>query len=375
MVAGESVLLAGITVVSVMPFSCKITEQGVKIIGGDYVPPVLSSFTVTGEDSIHLEFSEKVNISGYVVAEAVDELAGSEAHSTAMELSPALERAAGMYGSVPCTVYIDESGCGVDIVLEQKMKIGQGYELYTQVTDEAGNTLTLAVPFYGYNDRVPKLLITEIQTESVSSQNKAEKEKGTYRNEFVEILVLGSGNLAGLELCSGYDGETKKYSFPVLEVEAGEVFVVHMRKRGEGCISEEGTDLSLAFSSYTGPEVRDLWTDIESTTLGNKTDVIILRNSADGCLLDAIMYRASEVEVWTKGMIDFSQLAGECGIYESADIENAFVTDGMTGTKTMIRNDAALLCSQALAGELTEYPVKSYAYSWSVTGEASPGSL
>lgn len=374
-VAGEALVLAGITIAAVMPFSCKITEQGIKILGGDYAPPVLNSYRVVDENTLELEFSEKVFVSGYVVAQAVDELFDSEQHSESLDLSPALERASGVYGSVPCSVNTDDSGCIVNVCFEQNMEVGQNYEFYSQVRDNVGNTLTLVVPFSGFNSRVPELLLTEIQTESVSSQNKAEKTTGTYRNEYVEFLVLKGGNLAGLELCSGYDGEAKQYVFPALEVMTGEVFVVHMRNRGNGCISEEGDNLDEAFSSYATEGVRDLWASIESTTLGNKTDIIILRNRADGRLLDAVMFRASSIQEWTKTMNEYSVLIDESGIYESGDVENAFITDGMTATKTMSRIGALELQQKVLNGELTDYPVKSDSESWIVSTEASPGTL
>ena len=319
-VAGEAFLLTGITVFSVAPVSCKITEQGVKVISGDYVPPVLNSFEVKDENTLILEFSEKVFVKGYVISVQVDDLFDSMEHSATIDLSPAIERASGVYGLVPGNVSTDDSGCILTVTLENQMEVGQGYEFYSQVEDICGNTLTLAVPFTGFNSRIPQLVMTEIQTESVS-QNKTEKNAGTYRNEFVEFLVLKSGNLAGLELCSGYDGDAKKYVFPPLEVTAGQVFLVHMRNRGNGCISEEEEELDLAFSSYARNGIRDLWTSSESTAIGNKTDVIIIRNKADNRLLDAAMFRASGVEAWTKTMIEYSQLVDESGIYESGDIE------------------------------------------------------
>lgn len=373
-VAGETLLLVGITLFAVMPFSCKITEQGVKILAGDYSPPVLNSFEVLGENELQLEFSEKVSVQGYVAAVVTDELFDSTEHSQSIDLSPALERASGVYGSVPCKVSTDETGCIVTVTFEEEMQVGQGYEFYSQVSDSYGNTLTLVIPFAGYNSRVPRLLLTELQTESIS-QNKAEKTAGTYRNEFVEILVLKGGNLAGLELCSGYDGEAKKYEFPALEVQTGEVFLVHLRNRGNGCISEEGDKLDEAFSSYTNNEVRDLWADFESTALGNKTDVVVIKNKGDNKIIDAVMFRASNIEAWTKTMIDYSQLIDESGIYESGDVENAFITDGMTATKTMSRAEAAELLQKVLAGEELEYPVKSGPDSWFITAEASPGVL
>ena len=372
-VVGEAFLIAGITIVAVMPVSCKITEQGIKVVSGDYVPPVLNNFIVKDESTVSLTFSEKVEITGYVVAIATDDLFGSEEHSSTIDLSPALERVSGVYGTVPCNVVYDEEEPEIQFVLEQQMEIGQLYQLYAQVRDSVGNTLTLAVPFTGFNSRVPELMITEIQTESVS-QNKAEKTSGTYRNEFVELLVLKSGNLAGLELCSGYDGEAKKYVFPAIEVTAGEIFVVHMRNRGNGCISEEGDDLTLATASYTSQEIRDLWTDIETTTLGNKTDIIIVRNRSDNRLLDAVMFRASSVEAWTKTMLDYSQLLDESEIYESGNIENAFIADSLTTTKTLHRTNAAEYQQKLLEGDVLEFPIASSHEFWDIS-DPSPGSL
>jgi len=375
LVAGESLLLVAITLAAVVPFSCKITEQGVKLLGGDYAPPVLNDFTVINEKCLQLDFSEKVTVSGCVVAKAVDEYFDSMEHSDNLDLSPAIERASGVYGAVSASVTEGERDGLIQVLLQEPMEIGQLYEFYSVVCDENGNSLTLVLPFTGFNSRIPKLLITEVQTESVSSQNKTEKQTGCYRNEFVEFLVLEGGNLAGLELCSAYDGEAKKYLFPPIEVQTGELFILHMRKRGEGCISEEEDDFALAYSSYTNDQVRDLWTELESTSLGNKTDILILRNCADGKLLDALMYRASNIESWPNKMIEYSQLIDEAGIYASGDIENAFITDSMTSTKTMVRKDAALLLERVLAGEEFEYPLSSSAELWELPAEVSPGSL
>ena len=375
LVLGEALLIAGITIAAVMPVSCKITEQGIKVLGGDYVPPVLNNFLVENENTVSLTFSEKVEITGYVVAIATDDLFGSEEHSSTIDLSPALERVSGVYGSVPCQLVYNEEEAQVQFLLEQQMEIGQLYQLYAQVRDSVGNTLTLALPFTGFNSRVPQLMITEIQTESVS-QNKSEKNNGTYRNEFVELLVLKSGNLAGLELCSGYDGETKKYVFPAIEVTAGEIFIVHMRNRGNGCISEEGEDLTLATSSYTSPQIRDLWTDIESTTLGNKTDIIIVRTRSDNRVIDAAMFRASSVEAWTKTMLDYSLLLDEACIYDSGNIENAFIADSLTTTKTLHRTDASTYQKSLLENPSLspDFPIPSSPDLWTIS-DPSPGLL
>ena len=374
LVAGEAVVIAGITILAVAPVSCKITEQGVKILGGDYLPPVLNDFVLLDEKTLQLEFSEKVEVTGYVAAKVTDELFDSEEHSQTFDLSPAIERASGSYGYVASNVTQDESGCLVKVSFEEEMEIGQAYEFYAEVRDFTGNSLTLALPFAGFNSRVPELMITEVQTET-ASQRSSEKKDGTYRNEYVELLVLKEGNLAGLELCSAYDGEAKKYSFPPIDVKKGEIFVVHMRNHGNGCISESDEDLSLAWAPYTNPEIRDLWTDIETTTLGNKTDIIIIRNRADKRLLDAFMFRAGNIEEWTKTMLEYSCLIDESGIYESGDIENAFVTDGLTGVKTLSRKDAGQIRQRLLDGEALEFPLPSSADLWEILAEGDPGRL
>ena len=193
--------------------------------------------------------------------------------------------------------------------------------------------------------------------------------------EFIEFLSLSDGNLAGLELCSSYDGEEKKYSFPAVEVKAGEVFVVHLRNTGNGCISELTDNLSEATSSYTSPEIRDLWSEQTATVLGNKTDIILLRDSASEKILDAIMYRADTVEEWSKTYTSFVQLMNECSIYPSGDIENAFVTTGLSPTKTISRQTAQALQQMALSGEEIEYPVPAGDNDWVVSVEATPGTL
>ena len=167
-----------------------------------------------------------------------------------------------------------------------------------------------------------------------------------------------------------------KYVFPAIEVTVGEIFVVHMRNRGNGCISEEGDDFTLATASYTSPQIRDLWTDIESTTLGHKTDIIIVRNRSDNRLLDAVMFRASSVEAWTKTMLDYSQLLDEAQIYDSGNIENAFIADSLTTTKTLHRTDATTLQASILEDPslLLDFPIPSSSDLW-IISDPSPGLL
>ncbi|MBO4857388.1 MAG: hypothetical protein J5527_02605 [Treponema sp.] len=371
---GQAAFLTLITLFAVSPVGCKVTTEGIKILEGDYSPPLLQKFTVLDEASLEMIFSENVSLSGCVVSPVLEGISDSDEHSMDQSLSAALAAAAGLEGSIPVsTVNIEKNV--ILLKLEHSTEIGNKYELYGVVKDDGGNSLTFCIPFVGFNARQAKIIMTEIQSESVSSQRATEKTAGIYRNEFIEFLSLSDGNLAGLELCSSYDGEEKKYSFPAVEVKAGEVFVVHLRNRGNGCISELTDNLSEATSSYTSPEIRDLWSEQTATVLGNKTDIILLRDSASEKILDAIMYRADTVEEWSKTYTTFVQLMNECSIYPSGDIENAFVTTGLTATKTIFRQTALVLQQMALSGEEIEYPVPAGDNDWVVSVEATPGTL
>lgn len=373
-ILGQAAFLTLITLFAVSPVGCKVTTEGIKILEGDYSPPLLQKFTVLDESSLEMIFSENVSLSGCIVSPVLEGISDSDEHSMDQSLSAALAAAAGLEGSIPVSTVNVEKNV-ILLKLEHSTEIGNKYELYGVVKDDGGNSLTFCIPFTGFNARQAKIIMTEIQSESVSSQRATEKTAGIYRNEFIEFLSLSDGNLAGLELCSSYDGEEKKYFFPAVEVKAGEVFVVHLRNRGNGCISELTDNLSEATSSYTSPEIRDLWSEQTATVLGNKTDIILLRDSASEKILDAIMYRADTVEEWSKTYTSFVQLMNECSIYPSGDIENAFVTTGLTATKTIFRQTALALQQQVLSGEEIEYPVPAGDNDWVVSVEATPGTL
>lgn len=373
-VLGQAVIITFFTLLSISPIGCKVTTEGIKILEGDYSPPILQSFSVLDEFSMELIFSEPVELQGCVVSPVINGVSDSFEHSNTESLSVALKAAAGEFGSIPLKSVNSEKSY-VNIILEQETVIGENYELYGKVKDGCGNTLTFCIPFTGFNSRQAKIIITEIQSESISSQKSQEKANGTYRNEFVEFLALTDGNLAGLELMSAYDGEDKKYTFPPVEVKAGEVFVVHLRNRGNGCVSELSDDLSEATASYSNDNVRDLWSEQKETALGNKTDIIVVCDNASKKIIDAFMYRAATVEEWTKNFVDFSEIVNDCDIFVSGGVGNAFVTEGLTSTKTIVRLNALDLQNQIINGEEIEFPVIYEEKNWSISSEATPGHL
>ena len=367
----QTFVLTAVTLLCVIPFSCRVSEEGIIFVGGDYVSPVLEDVSVIDERRVNLTFSEKVKLRSFVVSEQLDEISDSSEHSQTAELSPALKAASGAYGKVESECTVSEDGCTITCCAADSYEVGKSYEIFGTVEDKAGNSLTYCVPFSGFNSRVPKLIMTEVQIKYAKGSDKG---KTIYRGEFVELLALSDGNLAGLELEGGADGEAKKYVFPAVEVTKGEVLLLHLRTVGDGCFNETDDNLNAATAPHSAKQIRDLWSENTGARFNDDSDILILKDSISGTLLDAFMYATEDAAEWKKGPAALVKLVAESGIYESGSINEAAVNYKTSPLKSFTRLDAAELRTALLNGQELEYPVKASADNWTVR-EVSPGSL
>jgi hypothetical protein len=129
-----------------------------------------------------------------------------------------------------------------------------------RVSDQFGNTLTFSCGVWGFNARVPEVLINEFTT------------KGSSTNpDRVELLVLSDGNLAGLTL---YDGLSESFDseciLPAYEVTKGDRLIIEYSE----CLRKEHP-----IEFYGGP-----------VGLGANNGVITLYDSPDGSIVDAVLY-------------------------------------------------------------------------------------
>ncbi|HDQ13463.1 MAG TPA: hypothetical protein ENN41_01430, partial [Sediminispirochaeta sp.] len=108
------------------------------------------------------------------------------------------------------------------INLAADMSPGQEYALSLTVSDAARNSHSLLCRFFGYNPRVPELLLNEITTQgSTSNPDK------------VELKVLSPGNTAGVVVYEGTRDFFDHYKvLPPVEVETGDYLVIHFRPSG-----------------------------------------------------------------------------------------------------------------------------------------------
>ncbi len=364
----QTFVLCSCVFLCVIPVSCKLTEEGIRITAGDYAAPVIENLEVLDERTLKMDFSERVKVKSVVVSKMIKNVSDSMDHSDTIEASPALLSAGGKNGSIETQTELSEDGLTVTYTLAQECEIGENYELFGVAEDVTGNSLTFCIPFVGYNSRVPEILMTEVQIKFTGKSGKKEVNRG----EYVEFLVLKAGNLGGLELASGMDGEAKKYCFPPVDVEAGEVFLVHLRTAGEGCVDER-ENLNEATAAHSADGVLDLWAENTEARFNDSADVILLRNSA-GDILDAFMYADEKTLEWKKGAVTFAGQAVAAGIYEGEEVSEAVVNKSTTSLKSFTRLDAQAMQDAVKAGEKYSYPVKNKKSLWKIES-VSPGLL
>ena len=410
----QSAVMVCITLFAVIPFSCRMSEEGVTVYDGDYTAPVIESIEVLDEKTVQMNFSEGVKVGSVVISRMTKTISDSMEHSTTKKSSKAIEAATAIIeenektetaekaevaekekvketvkesevvkdenqsdtlSEIPerinAKAEVSEDGCTVTYTIEEECKIGESYEIFGTVEDKTGNSLTFCVPFTGYNSRVPELIFTEVQIKYAKGTDKG---KTVYRGEFVELLALCDGNLGGLELVGGADGDSKKYVFPAVEVSQGEVILVHLRTVDEGCVNEVGDNLNEAFAPYAIDGIRDLWSENTSSRFNDDSDVILLRNSVTDTVLDAFMYVSEDAVEWKKGPAALAKEAAESGIYESDSIENAVLNYKTTAKKSFRRIDVDDILDAVMEGLEYEYPVKQISDNWEVSA-VSPGSL
>jgi hypothetical protein len=191
----------------------------------------------------------------------------------------------------------------VVVAFKQKPQAGLAVTADLLVEDEAGNTLNVLAPFRTRNDRIPKLLITEIRTE-------ASKPRG----EFVELYCKTAGNMGAVRLyAAGNSIDEPLYEFQPMEVAAGDYILLHMRSYDEvAALDEAGANLALSgpkagadltatviknIKTDAPEDVRDLWLPSNKEVL-RKTDIVYLVDQ-DKKVIDAAAFRA-EADKWEK---------------------------------------------------------------------------
>jgi hypothetical protein len=343
-----------VRILSSLPFLCAFLlctacalDSGLAgVWGGDCATPVLESVVSVSEAELVAVFSAPVTVTGALLYPRSGDDVGLE--SAVHDIN---ERELAVNGS-SVRWQAGESASEISFILEEPPSVGKPSVLSATVEDDRGNSLSFAWPFTGYNARPARLRINEIRT--AYSKPKV---------EYVEFLVLESGNLSGVEITNARNEDDPTYVFPAAEAAAGEYVVYHLRSVEDGLVDETGaTDESAGIDARPG--ARDFWDTLTSSPL-KKTNVILVRERAGGPIMDALLCAESSVPTWpTDALSRAAREACASGAWgPGPDPADAAVSDNTTATRTLGRNPSSE--DSGTAGD------------WSVckTGKASPGAV
>ena len=360
-----TVLLTGTVLLAVAPISCKVSEEGIQLLTGDFSVPHIESMDVPDGKTVTLYFDKSVRSATASLSE-----------STSLSEPAAFEHQ--NMTIAPVTITYQNENKTILFSLAEETSVGALYTLTGTVTDNSGNTLTFSIPFTGYNTHVPQLVLSEVRNAYSTTTDKTTGTK-KYKCEFIELYALTAGNLAGIELLNASDGEEKKFLFPSVEVAAGEYIVVHLRKMEAGCIDETGTDLTLSTATDSCPTARDFWADNTKARLAS-SDIIMVRNSNSGALLDVLLFANSSLSAWDTSYATYISAIEASGIWvdgtgeSSCAPSSAVVSDAITSsaaTRTLSRKDVPLLPATSSAENSSL--ITNAAQQWIITANKGSG--
>jgi hypothetical protein len=214
---------------------------------------------------------------------------------------------------------------------------GQPYVLETEAEDARGNSSRFLAAFYGWNGRVPGLLINELSPRGSGSHP-----------DCTELRVMTAGNLGGVVLYCGTPGSfDARLIFPSCEVAAGSFIVVHWKPTGTGGEVDETADPAASGGFDASPTARDFWVPAGTGLPGNN-GVVSLYERPGGRCLDGVLYsnRTSESDQRYRGfgeqaMLDRAEELLRDGGWscEGAAVapEDGVSPEGSTGTRSLCR--------------------------------------
>lgn len=340
---------------SVAPVSCKMTDEGVEVTPVVESSPHIESFSLRDTNSVYVACSQKVDFSEIAVFENSDD-SGTESETNAEKT---------VYATAVDYSY-DDDKCGATITLSAPTVTGKNYILEGIVSDEQGNSLEFSRNFSGFNAKPARLVLNEVRASYIKDKTVA---------EYVELFVLKGGNLSGLEIVSGKYGEEKKYVFPGIDVKRGEYITVHYRTFGtEGEVDELGENLAEAGAKDCCNSGRDLWRKKSDKALTHN-DVIVLRNTAENTIEDALLLCATGESLKKPLQTELVDTVLKSGLWSSDDM---LCSDGLKGGtseyRSASRQNTEMLAKTYSVG--TEIPavLPVSASDWIVTDKTGGGS-
>ncbi len=174
---------------------------------------------------------------------------------------------------------VSEAG-GTSILSVDVQEPGRKYTLRATAEDARGNGVSFIAELYGFNPRIPLVLLNEFTPRGSSAHP-----------DLVECAVLSDGNMGGVVL---YHGIPEKYEsrliFPAFEVKAGDFMLIHFKPSGDPAEKDETLDKTASGGIDASDTAFDFWIRDGSSGLGGNNGALCLHERPGGGFLDGVLY-------------------------------------------------------------------------------------
>jgi hypothetical protein len=218
---------------------------------------------------------------------------------------------------------------------------GREYRLEATARDTRGNSTTFLAQFYGFNARVPRVIVNEFTPRG-----------STDHPDLVELKALSDGDLGGLVLYAGTPSNfDARLVFPSLEVRRGSFLVVHCRPTGDPAEVDETGDPAASGGIDASPSARDFWLR-GASGLGGNNGVLSVYERPGGPILDGLLYsnRTSDSDERYRGfgtadMLERAEELARDGGWRIAGAlvapEDGLDPEGSTATRSICRSSTS----------------------------------
>jgi len=233
------------------------------------------------------------------------------------------------------------SGVTVRVKFEEKPESGKLIKANLLAEDGKKNTLNVLVSFRARNDRMPKLVINEICTETATAA-------AGKKEEYVELKTKTAGNIGAMRIViNGNTAAAKQtvYEFEPAEVKKDEYVVLHLRTFNPESKDELGASLDESAGINASPAARDFWKPGDVKLL-HKTSMIYVLDQDDN-VLDAVIISESAEDWWTKDYFaETAEFLFDAGAWKPEDgnicgPQDAVPSAKATNTRTICRDETA----------------------------------
>ena len=242
----------------------------------------------------------------------------------------------------PPLVVAEITGPGRRIVIRGETQTpGRQYTLEAEAEDAKGNRASFIADFYGYNGRVPGLLINEFTPQGSGNHP-----------DLVELKALTAGDMGGVVLYQGTPASfDNRIVFPPLEVGEGAFILVHWKPSGDAAEVNETDDMAASKGFDASDSAWDLWI-ADGKGLSGTNGVLSLYDRPGGNCLDGVLYsnRTSQSDESYRGFGSAETLTRaeelvQAGGWKPAGTrvspEDAVNPEGSTGTRSICRQSSS----------------------------------